>query len=197
MAKGKYAARAANRLAQLDNELAGDLKAKLAAAEAERDRLACALEAERRHAASEIGRRVTERTAVERDELVAKAEALAAELKVWKSEVADELLDFLGWWSDGLIEQYGTEKILPVDIMLGDRNGPGLLHLLELLDSEGAGERLSQYFEQHTDDKIGWDRRARRRSARRIARESAAMDALLERRRRLRPKAVQSREQEA
>lgn len=191
MAKGKYAARAANRLVQTDNELIVELRSKLAVAEADRDRLDNALKVERRQRESEIARRVADGTKAELDNLAVAADALSADLKVWKSEVADELLDFLGWWSDGLIEMYGTEKVIPCDIMMGDRNGPGLLHLLELVDSEGAGERLSQYFAKHTDDQAGWSREARRRSARRIAKDSAALDALLEQRRRLRPAAVQ------
>lgn len=139
MAKGKYSARSANRLAQLDNELVADLKSKLRAAESDRDRLAAELQVERNKTTSALQHKVEAAVAAERASLAAAAEQINIELEVWKASVADELMDLLGWWCDRLAEQYGTDRIFPSDVMKGDSDGAGLLHLLEILDSKGAG----------------------------------------------------------
>ena len=141
MATGKYAARAANRAAALDNEVIADLRAKLAAAQTERDRLAGELEAQRRRATGEVNRRVDAAMAAERAATVTAREREAVELAQWKHDVAADVIEVAAAWVRGLRNNLGDDaEVIPAS-MFGptDTEGPNLLRVLGMLLGEDTG----------------------------------------------------------
>lgn len=86
MTRGKYAAKAANRMAQLDNEIIADLRAKLAALTAERDEVRQEAARLRDKLASEVNRAAEHLSAARINEV---AQELVAERQARKDDQAE------------------------------------------------------------------------------------------------------------
>lgn len=172
MAKGKYAARAVNRAAAIDNDVIVELRAKLAAAEADRDRLAGELDAQVRRVTGEVNRRVDAAMRDERAAMAAAHDQEVAALAAFKAEVADEVVDMVDSIKDGYayqIGEMGGEYRVPAALINPmDSGGPSLLRVLDMLDVDHAGQIMEQL--STADGASDWSREERRRSARRMSR---------------------------
>jgi len=151
MSKGKYAAKASNRAAAIDNEVIADLRHRLADADAENTRLNVELDATRRRITGEVNRRVDAAMRDERKAVVAERDEAAVQFAAFKIEAADALMAMLREWYDGLVSTLGTDQVFPADLFSVYGGDSDLLRILELLDNDNAGARLHQFFKD-----CGW-----------------------------------------
>lgn len=178
MARGKYASKAMNRAAAVDNEVIVELRAKLAAVEQERTKLVVALNNANRKLTSEVGALVTKAVQVERESLAEQHEQLRAELAAERKKAAELLVRFVREWIDELEDRFGSDKGILPSRLFGGKVGSSelvdwdLVSLLELLDNDNGGALIARLFSELKsckDDPDPHGRAARRRSARRVA----------------------------
>lgn len=171
MAKGKYAARAANRLAQTDNEIIVGLREKLAALETERD----ALTNELADIKATINSRVLAGTATatesERqrlaEESVTRQSQMEETLKGAAYEVADVLIDITRM----LREHFDAADIRFPSAIINDQASeyPSLVRMFAVL---GVGTEAGSLLESILEaaDTFKGDKGARRRRRRTVGR---------------------------
>jgi hypothetical protein len=175
--KGKYAAKAANRAAAVDNELAAELRGKLADATAENRELRAQLanEQSRRHGTllAEIEQR--SRAAIEESRNAAAAQL--TEMQERLDEAADLVAEFIRDWRLVILEKYGENApVFPARLFLAtpDSNPASLLGIFQKLSPQRAGQLVEVGMDPGRCGKVsvgGASRRRRRRTAADIERD--------------------------
>lgn len=143
MAKGKYAARAANRLAEIDSVLVAELREKVARLTAERDEALATLEAERRDRATDAQRIGAELSA----EAIQELQTALADSKQQREQ---DRLKFCEQVFD-VLNEYGVALPTPAD----------WLRFAEIFGRNDLGVLLGKYRRDN-------NRHARRSSAAKI-----------------------------
>lgn len=171
MTRGKYGARAANRIVQTDNEL---LKAKAAEVEVLKAELSAAraeLNAERVRTSREIHTVAEEKAAAQVAAVKAEAKAEVARLTEEMHTAADEITDIYRDFVRKIKEFSPDGRCFPASMSNHpDDDEPSLLRVFRRLSPDKAGEYVAHIFVVGTPDESGWipgvqGRQARRRSA--------------------------------
>lgn len=171
MAKGKYAARAANRAAALDNDVIVDLRSQLREIEAERDEARRELAVTRSSMSSEILRQVAERTTHEREEihntLLAEREAYKREKAAAAEEVALVVVEMLNAFRRRIGElDEGAQDFVPkILVERSDSDRPSLIRVFEMLAPERTGALMETAITMGGELPLAHSRSRKRRSA--------------------------------
>lgn len=186
MAKGKYAARALNRAASLDNEVIVDLRGQLKAAKDTNAELASELSRMKSEFNSRLIRAVAKETEGERLQLRDQIQSGLAKQTAAMTEAADQIAGVLAEIFGVLYEKYGSEESFVPNVVtnhIDGHEGPSLLRVFNLLDSDRAGvfmDRIMTYNGKYvypdSQPTAGANRRRKRRSARDIDRDMARHD---------------------
>lgn len=171
--KGKYAAKAANRTAAVDNEVAAELRAKLAAATAENCDLRAQLVNEQSRRNGMLLAEIEERSRVVVEEARDAATCQLAKMQERLDEAADLVAEFVREWRDALVGQFGEDAPIFSRRAMGiDHDHRSLLGIFEKLAPQRAGELVEICIYAGLPNKFtGASRKRRRRNSTDIQRD--------------------------